>query len=181
MLMFTLTISFLTMSNLPWLMDHCLDSFQIPMQYCSLQHQTSLSPPDTSITEHHFCFGSAGPFSLEVFVLSFCLFILFMGFSRKEYWSGLPFPSPVDHVLWCPPSYKFFLCPPFLFCSILTLFVLLGLPPILKGRTQTVAYQRPEGTQKQKRSSQETTVQLWGRTPVPPQGIYTTEFLVILV
>ena len=32
-------------------------------------------------------------------VLSFCLFILFMGFSRQEYWSGLPFPSPVDHVL----------------------------------------------------------------------------------
>ena len=32
-------------------------------------------------------------------VLSFCLFILFMWFSRQEYWSGLPFPSPVDHVL----------------------------------------------------------------------------------
>ena len=32
-------------------------------------------------------------------VLSFCLFILFMRFSRQEYWSGLPFPSPVDHVL----------------------------------------------------------------------------------
>ena len=29
----------------------------------------------------------------------FCLFILFMGFSRQEYWSGLPFPSPVDHIL----------------------------------------------------------------------------------
>ena len=27
-------------------------------------------------------------------ILSFCLFILFMGFSRQEYWSGLPFPSP---------------------------------------------------------------------------------------
>ena len=27
------------------------------------------------------------------------LFILFMGFSRQEYWSGLPFPSPVDQVL----------------------------------------------------------------------------------
>ena len=27
------------------------------------------------------------------------LFIPFMGFSRQEYWSGLPFPSPVDHVL----------------------------------------------------------------------------------
>ena len=32
-------------------------------------------------------------------VLSFCLFILFMGFSRQEYCSGLPFPSPVDHIL----------------------------------------------------------------------------------
>ena len=32
-------------------------------------------------------------------VISFCLFILFMGFSGHEYWSGLPFPSPVDHVL----------------------------------------------------------------------------------
>ena len=30
---------------------------------------------------------------------SFCLFILFLGFSRQEYWSGLPFPSPVDHIL----------------------------------------------------------------------------------
>ena len=29
---------------------------------------------------------------------SFCLFILPMGFSRKEYWSGLPFPSPADHI-----------------------------------------------------------------------------------
>ena len=29
----------------------------------------------------------------------FCLFILFMRFSRQEYWSGLPFPSPVDHIL----------------------------------------------------------------------------------
>ena len=32
-------------------------------------------------------------------ILSFCLFILFMGFWRQEYWSGLPFPSPVDHIL----------------------------------------------------------------------------------
>ena len=30
---------------------------------------------------------------------SFWLFILFMGFSRQECWTGLPFPSPVDHVL----------------------------------------------------------------------------------
>ena len=32
-------------------------------------------------------------------ILSFCLFILFMGFSRQEYWSVLPFPSPVHHIL----------------------------------------------------------------------------------
>ena len=32
-------------------------------------------------------------------VLSFWLFILFMEFSRQEYWNGLPFPSPVDHIL----------------------------------------------------------------------------------
>ena len=32
-------------------------------------------------------------------VLSFCLFILFMAFSRQEYWSGLPLPSPVDYAL----------------------------------------------------------------------------------
>ena len=32
-------------------------------------------------------------------VTSFCLFILFMGFSRQECWSVLPFPSPVDHDL----------------------------------------------------------------------------------
>ena len=32
-------------------------------------------------------------------VLSFCFFIPFMGFSRQEYWSGLPFPCPVDCIL----------------------------------------------------------------------------------
>ena len=32
-------------------------------------------------------------------VISFCIFILFMEFSQQEYWSGLPFPPPVDHVL----------------------------------------------------------------------------------
>ena len=29
----------------------------------------------------------------------FCLSLLFLGFSRQEYWSGLPFSSPVGHVL----------------------------------------------------------------------------------
>ena len=29
----------------------------------------------------------------------FCLFILLVGFSRHIYWSGWPFPPPVDHAL----------------------------------------------------------------------------------
>ena len=112
---FRLAISCLTTSNLPWFMDL---TFQVPMQYCSLQHQTLLLSPVTSTTGYCFCFGSIPLFFLELFlylplvvywaptdlgrssfsILSFCLFILFMGFSRQEYWSGFPFPSPVDHV-----------------------------------------------------------------------------------
>ena len=114
--MFTLAISCLTTSNLPWFMDL---TFQVPMQYCSLQHWTLLLSPVTSTTGCCFCFGSIPSFFLKLFlhwspvaywaptnlgsssfsVLSFCLFILYMGFSRQEYWHGLPFPSPVDHVL----------------------------------------------------------------------------------
>ena len=89
------------------------------MQYCSLQYQTLHSSPVIFTSGHCFCFGSGSSFFLELFlhcspvaywapsnlgsssfnVVSFCLFILFMGFSRQEYWSGLLFPSPVDHVL----------------------------------------------------------------------------------
>ena len=114
--MLTLAISYLTTSNLPWFMDL---TFQVPMQYCSLQHQTLLPSPVTSTTGCCVCFGSISSFFLELFlhwspaaywaptnldsssfiVLSFCLLILFMKFSRQEYWSGLPFPFPVDHIL----------------------------------------------------------------------------------
>ena len=120
MSMFTLAISCLTTSNLPWFTD--LIS-QVPVQYCSLQHhRTSFSPPDTAMTECHFCFGPATSFFLERLVIalycspevywmpsdlegssssviSFCLFILSTGFSRQEYWSGLPFTPPMDHIL----------------------------------------------------------------------------------
>ena len=70
------------------------------------------------MTERCFRFGSISSLFLELFlhsspvaygvptnlgsayfsVISFCLFILFMGFSWQEYSSGLPFPSPVDHI-----------------------------------------------------------------------------------
>ena len=89
------------------------------MQYCSLQHRTLLLSPVTPTAGYCFCFGSIPSFFLELFlhwspvayweptdlgsfsfsILSFCLFILFLGFSRQEYWSGLPFPSPVYHIL----------------------------------------------------------------------------------
>ena len=78
-----------------------------------------LLSPVTSTAGYCFCFGSIPSFFLELFlhwspvaywapthlgsfsfsILLFCLFILFMGFSRQEIWSGLPFPSPVDHIL----------------------------------------------------------------------------------
>ena len=117
--MFTLAISCLTTSDLSWFMNL---TFQVPMQYCSLRHQTVLPSPVTSTTGCCFCLGSVSSFFLELFlhwspvacwaptnlgsssfsVLSFCLSILFMGFilfMRQECWSGLLFPSPVDHIL----------------------------------------------------------------------------------
>ena len=116
MSMLTLAISCLTTSNLTWLMD--LTS-HVPMQYCFLQHQTLLPSAVTSTSGYCFCFGSISLVFLELFlhwsptaywaptdlgssffsVLSFCLFIGFLGFSRQEYWSGLPFPSLVGHIL----------------------------------------------------------------------------------
>ena len=72
-------------------------TFQVPMQYCSLQHQTLLPSQVTFTTWWCFCFGSISSFFLELFlhyspvaywaptdlgsssfsVLSSCLFILF--------------------------------------------------------------------------------------------------------
>ena len=63
--MFTVAISRLITSSLPWFMDL---TFQVPMQYCSLQHWTLFSLPDTSTTEYHFHFGPATPLFLELIV-----------------------------------------------------------------------------------------------------------------
>ena len=107
---------------LPWFMDL---TFQVPMQYCSLQHQTLRLSPVTSTTGYCFCFGFIPSFFLELFlhwspvaywapndlgsfsfgILSFYLFLMFMGFSRQEYWSDLPFPSPMDHILSSSPPW----------------------------------------------------------------------------
>ena len=112
---FTLNNSYLITSNLPWFMDL---TFQVTMQYCSLQHQTLLPSPVTCTLSVVFALAPSPHFfglflhwssvaywaptylgSSSLCVLYFCLFMLFMGFSTKEYWSGLPFPSSVDHIL----------------------------------------------------------------------------------
>ena len=100
MSMLTLAISCLTTSNLPWFMDL---TFQVPMQYCSLQHWTLLLSPVPSTTGYCFCFGSIPSFFLELFlhwspvaywapsdlgsssfsILSFCLYILFIEKARE--------------------------------------------------------------------------------------------------
>ena len=77
MSMFTLAISCLITSNLPWFMDLTL---QVPMQYCSLQHPTLLLSPVTSTTGYCFCFGSVSSFFLELFL----------------YWSPVAYWAPTD-------------------------------------------------------------------------------------
>ena len=121
MSVFTLAISCLTTSHLPWFMDLI---FQVPMPYCSLQHWTWLSPLETSTSEHLFHFGLAemgqSPFILSGAVSSCpllfpgrtldtfwpgglifqCHIFLFShtvhGAFAHECWSGLPLP--VDHI-----------------------------------------------------------------------------------
>ena len=45
-------------------------TFQVPMRYCSLQHQTLLPSPVTSTSGCCFCFGSVSSFFLELFLYS---------------------------------------------------------------------------------------------------------------
>ena len=114
MLMFTLAISCLTTSSLPWFMDL---PFQVPMPYCSLQHQTLLPSAVTSTTGWWW----HSSFFLELFlhwapvaywaptdwgsssfsVLPSCLFTLFMGFSSPKRWccesAALNMPSNLEN------------------------------------------------------------------------------------
>ena len=50
-------------------------------------------PTQTSLLKSSFFYSGSKH------TTSFCLFILFMGFSRQEYRSGLPSAYPVDHIL----------------------------------------------------------------------------------
>ena len=98
-----------------------IHGLNFPNSYATLpfEHWNFLLSPVISTTGYCFCFGSITSFFLELFlhrspgaywapsdlrrasfsILSLCLFIQFMQISRQEYWSGLPFPSPGDHIL----------------------------------------------------------------------------------
>ena len=118
--MFPLAISCVTTSHLPCLMDLM---FQVPMQYCLYSIGLYFHHHHFHIHNwHSLCFGPVVSFFLELLVIAlcssleaycipcdlgasssgvvpFCFLILFMGFSRQGYWSGLPSPPPVKHVL----------------------------------------------------------------------------------
>ena len=104
-------------------------TFQVPMQYCSLQHQTLLPSPVTSTTGCCFRFGSVSSFFLELFlhcspvacwaptnlegssfsVLSFCLSYYSWGSQGKNIeevfhslpqWTSLSELSTMIHPSW---------------------------------------------------------------------------------
>ena len=83
MSMLILTIC-LNMSNLPWFMDL---TFQVPMQYCSSQHWTLLSSPNTSTAERHFRFCPLASFFLELLVVVLCS-------SAVAYWTASNLGDP---------------------------------------------------------------------------------------
>ena len=85
--MFTLALSCWATFNLPWLVDL---TFEVPMQFRSLQHWSLLPSPITSTTGHCFLFDSISSFFLELFFL----------------W------SPVAY--WVPTDLGIFQCPIFL-------------------------------------------------------------------
>ena len=75
MSMFTLAISCLTTSNLPWFIGL---TFPLPMQYCSLQHQTLLSPYTHLLSPfRHIHNWASFPLWLSLVILSGVISLLF--------------------------------------------------------------------------------------------------------
>ena len=61
-------------------------TFQVPMQYCFLQHRTLLLSPVTSTTGYCFCFGSILSFFPE----------LFLHWSPVKYWAPTDLGVPLS-------------------------------------------------------------------------------------
>ena len=109
MLTFTLAIFCLITSNLPWFMDL---TFQVIMQYCSLQHWALLPPPVTSTTgqklhpdtyrrlpDTHRQDSSGGPLFLFPGCTRFCC-ALQESISQSYVSSGLNANSPILPSCW---------------------------------------------------------------------------------
>ena len=64
-----------------------------------LRHLLNLFIPSILCSSPVAYWALTDPGSSSFSFMSFCLFLLFMGFLWQEYRSGLPFPSPVGHVL----------------------------------------------------------------------------------
>ena len=76
-------------------------SYPLPLPQSPKDFYTSVSLLPSHIQGYRYHLSK-----FHIYALVYCihtvhtvLFTLFMGFSRQEYWSGLPFPSPVDHIL----------------------------------------------------------------------------------
>ena len=93
---FTLATSCLITSNLPWFMDL---TFQVPMQYCSLQHWTSLPSPVTTGLIHNWV----------LFVLWLDLFIL-SGFISPLFSSSIWAPTNLGSPLSVSYLFAFSYC-----------------------------------------------------------------------
>ena len=87
MLMFTLIISFLSTSNLPWFINL---TFQVLMKYCSFSIKL-LPLPVTSTTGWWFCFDSVFSFFLELYL----------------HWSSVAYWTPIDLGVHLSVSYHF--------------------------------------------------------------------------
>ena len=120
---FTLAISCLTTSHLPWFMDlHSRFLCNIALYSIGLCFYHQSHPHWVFfVVVVLFCFllwlhlfilsgvisplissSILGTYQHGEFIFQCPVFLPFDtvdGFSRQEYWSGLPFPSPVDHIL----------------------------------------------------------------------------------
>ena len=113
MSVFTLAIFCLTSFNLPWFMDltcqvpinivlysiglyfHHQSHPQLGIVFAmALSHHSFWSYFSTVLQQH---IGHLGSSSFSV--ITFWMFVFFIGLSKEENWSGLPVPSPVDHFL----------------------------------------------------------------------------------
>ena len=129
------------------------------------------------ITNHNITFSNFTLLHIMFILSEMILFPLLSGII-SSYFSGWNWAGPCG-----APGHKSLSVSPISFLQGIG-FIQPPWPSLSsKGQVQTVANQGRQGVLGQGRSSQETTVQPWGRVLVPPQGVYITislSFLQIL-